>query len=232
MGGSNAKTTPSPEKKGAGSAGPPPKREGGPGRRAWMLMLAVVVLGTLIDLSSKTIAFNTLAQAPVHIDRREVIQATELQSILPRHEPTVLIPYVLEFKLVLNPGAVFGIGAGKRVFFIVATTVAIAFSLWMFARWTGPKNRLAHIAIGLVISGGLGNLYDRVRFACVRDFLHPLPGVNFPFGISTPWSGREIWPYVSNLADLWLIIGVLILVVFLWTGGNTVEAQSSERSAI
>lgn len=184
-------------------------------------MLTVVVLGTAIDLASKTIAFNTLAQAPVAIDRREVINATELQALLPRHEPTVVVPYVLEFKLVLNPGAVFGIGAGKRVFFIIATTLAIAFALFMFARWTGPRDRFAHAAIGLVISGGLGNLYDRVQFACVRDFLHPLPGVNYPFGISTPWSGREVWPYVSNLADLWLIIGVAILVVFLWRGGNS-----------
>lgn len=189
-----------------------------PGRRAWLLLLIVVVLGTAVDLASKTIAFNTLAAAPVGIDRRAVIEATELQTLIPRHEPTVLVPHVLEFKLVLNPGAVFGIGAGKRVFFIVATALAIAFALWMFARWTGPRDRWAHAAIGLVISGGLGNLYDRVRFACVRDFLHPLPGVNYPFGIETPWSGREVWPYVSNLADLWLIIGVGVLVVFLWRG--------------
>lgn len=199
-----------------------------PGRKAWLFMLAVVILGTAIDLGSKTIAFNTLAQAPVAIDRREVIDATELQALLPRHEPTVVVPWVLEFKLVLNPGAVFGIGAGKRVFFIVATTLAIAFALFMFARWTGPRNRWAHIAIGLVISGGLGNLYDRVRFACVRDFLHPLPGVEYPFGVSTPWSGREVWPYVSNLADLWLIIGVGVLVVFLWRGGNSPPAAESE----
>lgn len=189
-----------------------------PGRKAWILLLIVVVLGTVIDLASKTIAFNTLASSPVAIDRRDVIEATELQTLIPRHEPTVLVPHVLEFKLVLNPGAVFGIGAGKRVFFIIATTLAIAFALWMFARWTGPRDRWAHVAIGLVISGGLGNLYDRVRFACVRDFLHPLPGVNYPFGIETPWSGREVWPYVSNLADLWLIIGVGVLVVFLWRG--------------
>ena len=189
-----------------------------PGRKAWILLLIVVVLGTVVDLASKTIAFNTLASSPVAIDRRDVIDATELQMLIPRHEPTVLVPHLLEFKLVLNPGAVFGIGAGKRVFFIVATTLAIAFALWMFAKWTGPRDRWAHAAIGLVISGGLGNLYDRVRFACVRDFLHPLPGVNYPFGIETPWSGREVWPYVSNLADLWLIIGVCVLVVFLWRG--------------
>lgn len=189
-----------------------------PGRSAWLLMLVVVSIGTIIDLGTKTIAFNTLADAPVGLDRREVIEATELQALLPQHEPTVVVPYVLEFKLVLNPGAVFGIGAGKRVFFIVATTLAIGFALWMFARWTSARDRWAHVAIGLVISGGLGNLYDRMRFACVRDFLHPLPGVNYPFGISTPWSGTEVWPYVSNLADLWLIIGVCVLVVFLWRG--------------
>ena len=203
----------------------PPQR---PGRAAWGLMLAVVVLGTLIDLASKTIAFNTLADAPVAISREAVIEATELQALLPRHEPTVVVPYLLEFKLVLNPGAVFGIGAGKRVFFIIATTLAIAFALWMFSRWTTPRDRWAHVAIGLVISGGLGNLYDRIRFACVRDFLHPLPGVNYPFGISTPWSGREVWPYVSNLADLWLIIGVVVLVWFLWRGPKPLANEASE----
>lgn len=202
----------------ASTAKPDAGEKSRPGRKAWLLLLVVVVLGTVIDLASKTIAFNTLAPSPVAIDRRDVIDATELQTLIPRHDPTVLVPHVLEFKLVLNPGAVFGIGAGKRVFFIIATTLAIAFALWMFARWTGPRDRWAHAAIGLVISGGLGNLYDRVRFACVRDFLHPLPGVNYPFGIETPWSGREVWPYVSNLADLWLIIGVGVLVVFLWRG--------------
>lgn len=189
-----------------------------PGRGAWLFLLIVVVIGTAIDLASKTIAFNTLADAPVAIDRAEVVNATELQALIPRHEPTTIVPALLDLQLVLNPGAVFGIGAGKRFFFIIATTLAIGFALWMFARWTGRRDRIAHAAIGLVIAGGLGNLYDRVRFACVRDFLHPLPDMNYPFGISTPWSGREIWPYVSNLADLWLIIGVAVLVVFLWRG--------------
>ena len=202
-----------------------------PGHMAWLLLLVVVVLGTVVDLGSKTIAFNTLADAPVVLDRRAVVEATELQTLLPRHEPTIVVPYVLEFKLVLNPGAVFGIGAGKRAFFIVATTLAIAFALWMFARWTGPGDRWAHIAIGLVISGGLGNLYDRVRFACVRDFLHPLPGVNYPFGISTPWSGSEVWPYVSNLADLWLIIGVCVLIGFLWFGPRNDSPPADENAA-
>lgn len=187
-----------------------------PGRAAWALLAILVILATAADLASKAIAFNTLAPTPVSLDRKAVLEATELQALLPKHEPTVLVPHLLEFKLVLNPGAVFGIGAGKRTFFIIATALAIGFAVWMFVRWVGRGDVLAQSAIALVIAGGLGNLYDRIRFACVRDFLHPLPGVEFPFGISTPWSGREVWPYVSNLADLWLIIGVGILVVYLW----------------
>lgn len=194
-----------------------------PGRASWTLLLVLILVLTAVDLASKTIAFKTLAPTPVALDRTAVLEATELQTLLPAHEPTVVVPHLLEFKLVLNPGAVFGIGAGKRTFFIIATALAIGFATWMFARWTDRRDRWAHAAIAMVVAGGLGNLYDRIRFACVRDFLHPLPGVEFPFGISTPWSGREVWPYVSNLADLWLIIGVGVLVLFLWKGPQEVR---------
>ncbi|MEO1008510.1 MAG: signal peptidase II [Planctomycetota bacterium] len=203
-----------------------------PGRRSLLLLLVVTVLGLVTDLASKQIMFATLADDPVEVRRVEVMEATpELARLLPPHEPTVVVPSLLEFKLVLNPGALFGIGAGKRVFFIVSTALAIAFALWVFARLTTRRHWAAHAAIGLVISGGLGNVYDRIRFACVRDFIHPLPGVEFPFGISTPWSGTEVWPYVSNLADLWLIIGVCVLVVHLWRAPKPEDAQRGDAKS-
>lgn len=128
------------------------------------------------------------------------------------HSPVVVIPDLLNFTLVLNPGAVFGMGAGKRWFFIAFTFVAVTAAIWVFATWTSARSRLAHVAVGLLLSGGLGNLYDRIRYGCVRDFIHPLPGVPLPFGWEWPWGGREVWPYVSNVADLWLILGMLILI--------------------
>jgi lipoprotein signal peptidase len=90
----------------------------------------------------------------------------------------------------------------------------------MFGWWTGPRDRAAHVAIGLLISGGLGNLYDRLVYTCVRDFIHPLPGVNLPFGWRMPHGDREIWPYVSNIADLWLIIGIGTLMICLFRQGR------------
>lgn len=175
----------------------------------------MTVVGVIADLLSKSLAFQSLAGAPVVVDRERVL-AGEISSIVPPHQPTNVIPYVLDLQLVLNPGAVFGVGAGKRMFFVAFTLAAIAFGLWVFAKWTRASSRWSHVAIGLVLAGGVGNLYDRVTFACVRDFLHPLPGVHLPFGIAWPNGGTEVWPWVSNVADAFLLIGIAILLVTLW----------------
>ena len=123
-------------------------------------------------------------------------------------------PCVLEFRLVLNPGAVFGIGAGKRWFFVLFTGGALVFGLYMFAAWTRGRDYAAHAALGLIAAGGLGNLYDRLLYGCVRDFLSFLPGVNLPFGLTWPGGDARAWPWVSNVADAFLIVGVLVLVMY------------------
>ncbi|MBU6414572.1 MAG: signal peptidase II [Planctomycetes bacterium] len=200
--------------------------------KAWRLLIFASIIALVTDLGSKVWAFQAIADRPVIVQREQVMAAgLDLEQLIPLHDPVVAIPNLLEFKLVLNPGAVFGMGAGKRWFFVVFTMLAIGFATWMFAVWTRPRDKAAHIAIALVLGGGLGNLYDRVIYACVRDFIHPLPGVKLPFGWSLPWGGREVWPYVSNLADLWLIIGILILVVYTFrTGAQATPAAKPEAS--
>jgi signal peptidase II len=181
---------------------------------AWVVLLVVTALGLGVDLWTKHWAFDTVAGRPVVVLRQDVLSAGNLSDLVPPHAPMEVVPGLLNFTLVLNPGAVFGIGAGKRVFFIVFTVLALGFGLWMFGAWTRPggRDRVAHAAIGLLLAGGLGNLYDRLVFACVRDFIHPLPTVF--------WHGRPVWPYVSNVADLFLLIGIGILVVHVWRSGR------------
>jgi signal peptidase II len=180
--------------------------------RAWAVLVLTTVLSVVFDLWTKYWAFSTLHDHPVNVVREDVVATTpQLWQLIPPHAPRVIVPSLLEFKLVLNPGAVFGIGAGKRWFFVVFTCVALGVCLTIFSRWTKARDWLAHIALGLVLGGGLGNLYDRVQYACVRDFIHPLPDVLLPFGWSWPWGGRDVWPYVSNVADALLIVGVAYL---------------------
>jgi signal peptidase II len=193
--------------------------------RAWAVLLLVMAMGLATDLASKAVAFARIAPHPVVVDRAKVLDAqahgTPLSRLIPEITPITVIPHVLDFSLVLNPGAVFGIGAGKRWFFVAFTAGAMALAVWMFGAWTRARDRWAHVAIGLLVAGGIGNLYDRLIYGCVRDFIHPLPGVQLPFGWTMPLSGgREVWPYVSNIADLWLLIGIGMLMWYLWRQGS------------
>jgi len=179
-----------------------------------------VLLSLAADLGSKTLAFRSVAGAPVIVEREAVLRLArvdprQINSLVPAHEPVVVAPRLLHLTLVLNPGAVFGTGPGKRWFFVGFTIVALGFGLFMFARWCAARDTWAQVGIGLLVGGGIGNLYDRLVFACVRDFLHPLPGWKWPWGFTFRGT-QEIWPYVSNVADALLLVGIGILLVFLW----------------
>ncbi|MFG0305444.1 MAG: signal peptidase II [Phycisphaerales bacterium JB040] len=197
---------------------------------AWALLLALTAVGLAGDLWTKALAFEHVAQVPVTVTRAEVIEAgpQSLGRLIPAHDPVTVIPSVLDFTLVLNPGAVFGIGAGQRWFFVAFTVLAMGVCLWMFGWWTTRRDRLAHVSFALVIAGGLGNLYDRLVFACVRDFIHPLPGVKLPFGLSWPSGEDELWPYVSNVADAYLIVGIAALVWFSFRAPAEEKPDRSE----
>jgi lipoprotein signal peptidase len=85
------------------------------------------------------------------------------------------------------------------------------------------------------MGGGLGNLYDRLALGCVRDFLHPLPGLKFPGGWKPLGGDGQIWPYVSNIADLLLLIGIAMLLLFLWRrdaqAKQAAEAMAAQKAA-
>lgn len=193
-------------------------RASGRSAAAWFTLLLTIILGVAADLGSKEWAFRTIADAPVVVRREAVIAAGpgRLQTLIPPHSPVTAIPHLLDFQLVLNAGAVFGAGQGKRWLFIGFTMLALAFALTLFARWTDRRDRIAHISIGLILAGGIGNLYDRAVFACVRDFLHPVPTLELPFGLAWPSGETLAWPWVSNVADALLLIGIGALVIRLW----------------
>jgi len=196
--------------------------------RAWAVLALVIAVSLFADLASKRWAFATIGEGPVEIDRALVLSTPpdKLPVLLGEDAKAVMrvIPNVLEFRLVLNSGAIFGAGQGMRTLFIAFTVVALLFALWLFACRTRSDEWVAHGAIGFVIAGGIGNLYDRLIYGCVRDFIHPLPGVTWP------GSDREVWPYVSNVADALLIVGIVILMVKLWRSDGEGSGGASSAS--
>lgn len=203
-------------------------------RRGWVILLTTLVIGLVADLGSKWWAFHSIADAPVIVRRDEVlaqskIDPTDLMSLVPPHEP-VGIHKVFEFQLVLNNGAVFGAGQGKRWMFIGFTAVVLLIAVYSYAKYASPASRWTPFAVGLVVSGGIGNLYDRIVYGCVRDFLHPLAGLEFPWNIRWPHGSPEVWPYVSNVADAALLVGIGILIVKMWTVDSAAKKPRSSTT--
>ena len=83
----------------------------------------------------------------------------------------------------------------------------------VFGWWTQARSHLAHVAIGLILAGGLGNLYDRVVIGAVRDFLHMMPRWELPLGLAWPGGTTEVFPWVFNVADVLLLLGMTLLLI-------------------
>ena len=98
---------------------------------------------------------------------------------------------------VQNSGIAFGLFSSATAAVIALTSVAVAWMLVFFAR-SGARHPILPAALGLVIGGSLSNLIDRVRLGHVTDFL------DFKY-----------WP-AFNLADSFIVIGVVILFVVLF----------------
>lgn len=181
--------------------------------KAWLILLCVAAIGLTIDLGLKQWCFKNVASMPVVLDRQELLNNPYWR--IPRHDPMVLLDGVLTLHLVENRGAVFGIGADQRIFFIAFTVAALLAAIFVFARSDTDRSLQVHIGIGMILAGGMGNLYDRVVFSVVRDFLHMFPGGKLPFEWHWPGGSTELFPWVFNLADVLLLIGMALLLIHI-----------------
>jgi len=68
----------------------------------------------------------------------------------------------------LNAGALFGIGQGMSALFIAASLLALLFVLYLFAS-SLRRQWVMHAALGFILAGALGNLYDRTW--CTADIV-------------------------------------------------------------
>lgn len=196
-------------------------RQAGQNRCSIRLFFVVTLLVLAADQAIKIGSFRLVAGRPVELDSRN----PEAPDI-PYHDPINLVPKILSLKLTTNTGAVFGIFKGGLWFFIVASCVATGVIGRIF--WTSPATAWClHLALAMILAGALGNLIDRLTFSAVRDMLLLFPGVNLPFGWTWPNGASQLYPWIFNLADAALVVGVSGLLIISW---STEQHQRNSRS--
>ena len=101
--------------------------------------------------------------------------------------------------IVHNHGAAWGIFSGNQVGLVILSLVFLAIFIWFYVK-DKKKSWLLTVTFAFLCAGCLGNLYDRLVFGYVRDF------IQFAFWQSFP---------VFNFADVFLAVGVVMFIIYL-----------------
>ena len=104
----------------------------------------------------------------------------------------------LAFRYVENTGMAFSLLSGKTVL-LSAVTAVMLIAVTAVLLSGKIKDNLLYVALVLVVSGGAGNLYDRIVRGYVIDYIEPL-FVDFA---------------VFNFADCLITAGSFLMIVYL-----------------
>ena len=122
----------------------------------------------------------------------EIVKNIQLGEVKP------FIPKILSLTYLRNTGAAFSILENQQWLFAVITLVVIGAAIWYLSKHIKGSVWLLS-ALSLIIAGGIGNFIDRMRQGFVVDMFQ-LDFINFA---------------IFNVADSYLTIGVMVLVVMM-----------------
>lgn len=175
------------------------------GHRPSPLFLAVVSVVSLVsDVGTKLWAEKRLADYPGYV------------TVIENH---------LMFVLAKNKGGAWGLLQGesenvRRPFFLLVSVAAIAFIVTLYRRLQ-PRQHALKWGLPLVLGGALGNVFDRIRYGFVIDFIdyraewirkmNELIGKYYPKHVVT-----DHWP-TFNVADIAICVGVGLMAIDMLT---------------
>lgn len=120
-------------------------------------------------------------------------------------QTTKIINNFFYLTYVQNTGAAFSILIGYRYILIIITLIFLYYLYKYTKKQTNP-NKLAILSHGLLLGGIIGNLIDRIIYGYVIDYLDfMIFNYNFP---------------IFNLADTFIVIGCIILVINSYAKGE------------
>lgn len=127
-------------------------------------------------------------------------------SNLKDKDAIILIKNYFDFQYLENRGAAWGIFQ-NRLLLLSIVTISVLTVLILFLIVKKPKSKLLRISLSFIICGALGNLYDRIYYKKVVDFIHVHYNAVYEFP-------------TFNVADIMVVIGTLLLALYIIRDGN------------
>lgn len=144
--------------------------------KKYVLISAIIVIGIVLDQVSKILTVN----------------------FIPFRESIPIIKNFFSLTYIVNYGAAWGMLDNARWVFISISTVAIiAMLIYLYLGFA--QNTLYEVSLAIIISGGIGNMIDRLGRGYVVDMLSA-DFIDFP---------------VFNVADSFVCVGAGMLILAL-----------------
>ena len=158
------------------------------GRLGWLWLTLLVLV---IDLTTKVYFDNSLQM----------------------YQQSVVIPDLFSWTLAYNTGAAFSFladsaGWQRWLFALIAVVVSTVLVVWL--KRLGRNDTWLAIALALILGGALGNLYDRIAYGHVVDF------------ILVHWQNRWYFP-AFNFADSAICVGAVMLALDMFKSKKSGE---------
>jgi signal peptidase II len=150
---------------------------------------------------SRTLSIVLLISGTIAIDQiSKVIVRT---NVVPYQESEILGSY-FTLNNVENTGAFLGMGSDlsptiKLIFLLILPVFVLGYLIYYIFK-NKNMDKYGLIALSCIAGGGIANVFDRIVYGSVTDFLHINLGGIFRTGI-------------FNLADLSVTTGMIILLV-------------------
>lgn len=157
-------------------------------------------------MKNKFVIFSVFCSIALALDQLTKVLARAYLIPLGDHGKSV-IPGFFDLCYTGNTAAAFSIGRGWKWFpYVLFPLMFLCLGMIGYWLYKLPKNaKWNAMKLGLVAGGALGNIFDRVAFGKVTDFI--------VWKITTKTGSHE-WP-AFNLADAFLVVG-LILILLNW----------------
>ena len=120
------------------------------------------------------------------------------------YNETSIIGDIFTLIKVENTGAFLGMGSElseiPRVFLLIILPVVVLISITIYTYIDKTLDKISIIGFSLIIGGGVANIFDRIVYGSVTDFLYINLGGIFKTGI-------------FNIADLSVTTGMILILI-------------------
>ena len=112
----------------------------------------------------------------------------------------------LNIRLIWNEGIAFGLLSFNETIFYNALTFLILIIILIIFFMLYKSNGIKKFSLMMILGGAIGNVYDRIFYKAVPDFID--------FHI-----GNFHW-FIFNVADIFITLGVIFMIIIEITGNN------------